>query len=297
MAVAGFAGSIGSFARIQEFLDAAERLDERSRPSDIVLTRNSQSSTTKNSSQSSEIETEKIHFRTAETKASTPSPLTAGPAIQVEDGNFGWTEEKPTIVSDVNLKIWPGDFAMIVGPVGCGKSTMLKALLGELPFTSGTVHIAASQVAFCDQTPWHMNGTVQDSILAISKMDLPRYRSVLRACALEEDLRQLPKGDKTLIGSKGIALSGGQSQRIVSFDHLGRPVELTNLVAGFGPRPVLRTTDLHTRRRAQWSRCNDGGQSLSQSSGDQGTAPTAKCDRHRCLFIQYVPPFGFLRHC
>lgn len=104
---------------------------------------------------------------------------------------------------------------MLVGPVGCGKSTLLKGLLGEVPCFGGTVQIASVSVAYCDQSPWHMNETIQQSIIAISKFDAKWYKTVLRACALEIDLKQLPRGDQTVIGSKGIALSGGQGQRIV----------------------------------------------------------------------------------
>lgn len=106
---------------------------------------------------------------------------------------------------------------MIVGPVGCGKSTLLKAILGEVPCMAGSVHLSSDRVAFCDQTPWHMNETIRNSIVTTSEFDEQWYATVIRACALEEDLRQLPRGDQTVIGSKGVALSTGQSQRVVSF--------------------------------------------------------------------------------
>ena len=216
MAVAQFAGSIGSFARIQEFLDGAVREDNRSRPADIILDRASQSSNAKSSYQSSETETEKIHIVTGKSKESTRSLLEPDVAIKVQGGCFGWVKDNPNLLSGIDLTVPRGKLTVIVGPVGCGKSTLLKALLGEVPIASGSVQIATSEAAFCDQTPWHMNGTVRDSILAVSEMDSSWYSSVIRACSLDEDLRQLPKRDKTLIGSKGIALSGGQSQRIVS---------------------------------------------------------------------------------
>jgi len=104
---------------------------------------------------------------------------------------------------------------MVLGPVGCGKSTLLKAVLGELPVMGGTLQLSSLRIALCDQTAWHVNGTVQQSICGSSAYDLRWYSSVVRSCALDEDLRQLPQGDQTQIGSKGIALSGGQSQRIV----------------------------------------------------------------------------------
>lgn len=91
---------------------------------------------------------------------------------------------------------------------------MLKALLGEIPCSEGKVALASPSVAYCDQTPWHMNGTIKDSIVAMSDYDPLWYASVIQACALEEDLAQFPRGDAAVIGSKGVALSGGQSQRI-----------------------------------------------------------------------------------
>ena len=78
----------------------------------------------------------------------------------------------------------------------------------------GSVHVSNTDVAFCDQTPWHMNGTVRDSIIAFSHPDERWYQKVLEVCALKQDLTQLPRGDLSIIGSKGIVLSGGQSQRV-----------------------------------------------------------------------------------
>ena len=217
MAVAQFAGSIGSFTRIQEFLEGQVREDTRSQPSNLViLEKDFQSGKGKESCQSSETEAEKLSIDPITGKSSTQSLVKPEVALKVQDGSFGWTTDRPDLLSDIDVEIPRGKLTLLVGPVGCGKSSLLKALLGELPHSAGSTRISASQVAFCDQTPWHMNCTVQESILAISKMDPPWYNAVLRACSMDEDLRQLPKGDQTVIGSKGIALSGGQSQRIVS---------------------------------------------------------------------------------
>lgn len=79
---------------------------------------------------------------------------------------------------------------------------------------AGSIQMINSEIAYCDQTPWHMNGTVRDSIIAFSHVDERWYQKVLQACSLTEDLAQLPKGDLSKIGSKGIVLSGGQSQRV-----------------------------------------------------------------------------------
>lgn len=73
-----------------------------------------------------------------------------------------------------------------------------------------------NSIAFCAQTPWLVNKSIQKNILGTSLFNGPWYKKVLTACALFEDLKNYPAGDRTLVGSKGITLSGGQKQRIVS---------------------------------------------------------------------------------
>jgi len=70
-------------------------------------------------------------------------------------------------------------------------------------------------MAFCAQTPWLVNKSIQQNILGQSLFDATWYTEVVRACALVEDFGSYPAGDRTLVGSKGITLSGGQKQRIV----------------------------------------------------------------------------------
>jgi ATP-binding cassette subfamily C (CFTR/MRP) protein 1 len=138
-------------------------------------------------------------------------------AIVIENGYFGWDSVKQPsgTLQGINMIVPRGKVTMVVGPVGCGKSTLLKAVLGELPVMGGFLQVSSLRIALCDQTAWHVNGTVQESIIGVSEFDQRWYSSVVRSCALDEDLRQLPQGDQTQIGSKGTALSGGQSQRIV----------------------------------------------------------------------------------
>ncbi|EEP79833.1 hypothetical protein UREG_04679 [Uncinocarpus reesii 1704] len=223
MALATFLGSVGCFARIQEFLDKPTRVDPRHKPMDISddVTNSSQSllATARNS-----ITTEKTRVSSAPSILDTskltfpfkdvPQPLSGREVVSIQDGSFGWDPEKEPLLKEISLSIPREKLTMIVGPVGCGKSTLLKAILGEVPCMGGRVDVSTLNMAYCDQTPWHMNESIRDSITAVSGFDEQWYTTVLRACSLEEDLRQLPRGDRTIVGSKGIALSGGQSQRI-----------------------------------------------------------------------------------
>lgn len=121
------------------------------------------------------------------------------------------------ILRNITLSVERSSYTAIVGPVGCGKSTFLKAILGEVPVTSGHVKVEQSgkSVAFCDQSSWLRNISVKANILGQDQFDQRWYESVIHACALEEDISRFPTGADTLCGSGGITLSGGQKQRVV----------------------------------------------------------------------------------
>lgn len=74
--------------------------------------------------------------------------------------------------------------------------------------------IVHGTVAYCSQVPWIEAGTVKENILFGLSYDEPRYRTVITACALEEDLAAMPAGDETEIGERGISISGGQKARL-----------------------------------------------------------------------------------
>lgn len=101
----------------------------------------------------------------------------------------------------------------VLGPVGAGKTTLLESLLGEVPHT-GSLQVTPTRIAYVGQSPWIFAGTLRDNIVFHAEYDPARYASVLHACALVEDIAQLPAGDMTEIGEKGVNLSGGQKARV-----------------------------------------------------------------------------------
>ncbi|KAL3662990.1 hypothetical protein V7S43_011933 [Phytophthora oleae] len=114
---------------------------------------------------------------------------------------------------DVNLEIERGALVMIVGKVGSGKSSLISAILGGMPHTSGVLEIGG-RVAYVSQDTWIRNATLRDNILFEQDYDAERYTQVLGASQLAMDLKVLPNGDLTEIGERGINLSGGQKARI-----------------------------------------------------------------------------------
>jgi ABC-type bacteriocin/lantibiotic exporter with double-glycine peptidase domain len=87
--------------------------------------------------------------------------------------------------------------------------------LGELSTFEGTIRTNYSGVAYCSQNPWIPNETVRYIITGGANFDNSWYRAVIKACALEKDIRDWPNGDDTEAGSTGISMSGGQKQRLV----------------------------------------------------------------------------------
>ncbi|KAI1636918.1 P-loop containing nucleoside triphosphate hydrolase protein [Biscogniauxia mediterranea] len=122
-------------------------------------------------------------------------------------------EREPFKLQDLNLEIGRNELIAVIGPVGCGKSSLLAALAGDMRKTSGEVVLGASR-AFCPQYAWIQNATVQNNILFGKEMDRKWYKEVIKACALQQDLDMLPNGDATEIGERGITVSGGQKQRL-----------------------------------------------------------------------------------
>ncbi|CAK9250507.1 unnamed protein product, partial [Sphagnum jensenii] len=141
--------------------------------------------------------------------------------VKIENATFTWdTVEavekglKPTL-DKINLRVEKGKFVAVVGNVGSGKSSLLSAILGEMEKVSGSVNINGdTKIAYVSQQAWIQNATLKDNILFGSDLDKKKYKSVIRACALKQDLSVLADGDETEIGEKGINLSGGQKQRV-----------------------------------------------------------------------------------
>lgn len=139
--------------------------------------------------------------------------------ISLAGSSFGWVDaesETTTVLEDVNLRLARGGLHVVTGPVACGKSTLLKGILGEAVQLGGIVHVNEMESAFCDQNVWLQNGTVRENIVAFGTFDEALYRKVLKVTALDLDILSWPKGDQTPVGSNGLALSGGQKRRIVS---------------------------------------------------------------------------------
>nr|XP_020860955.1 ATP-binding cassette sub-family C member 8 isoform X5 [Phascolarctos cinereus] len=159
--------------------------------------------------------------------------------VRITGGFFTWTSDGVPTLSNITIRIPQGQLTMIVGQVGCGKSSLLLATLGEMQKISGEISWNSlpdsetgedssperetntgpdirkrGPVAYASQKPWLLNATVEENITFESPFNKQRYKAVIDACSLQPDIDILPHGDQTQIGERGINLSGGQRQRI-----------------------------------------------------------------------------------
>ncbi|OJJ47560.1 hypothetical protein ASPZODRAFT_1715312 [Penicilliopsis zonata CBS 506.65] len=143
-----------------------------------------------------------------------------GPAVAFHNASLAFPttktgEEDRFVLRDVNLVFPSGAFSVISGPTGSGKSLLLAAILGEADVVEGAVHVPQGMgMAFVSQTPWLENATIRDNVLFGAPFDPVRYGKTVAACALTADLALLPNRDDTLVGTQGVALSGGQKWRV-----------------------------------------------------------------------------------
>lgn len=134
--------------------------------------------------------------------------------ITIERGFAKWfASENEYTLRDMNIRVRPGELIAIVGQVGSGKSSLLNVILKELKLLSGSIQING-KIAYASQEPWLFAGSVRQNILFGRKMDQIRYDRVVKVCQLKRDFTLFPYGDKTIVGERGVSLSGGQRARI-----------------------------------------------------------------------------------
>lgn len=190
-ALPGFTGAVACFSRIQSFLLLPEYEDRR------IIGGGSPSS----------------RHDTGLMAHDWPDDC----AIALQNATIKYHDSGREVLKEVCFQISRGHLAFVVGPVASGKFAVLKAILGEVNFSTGSLYVQNAHIAYCGQSPWLQNLTIQQSIIGCHAFDSTWYLTILRACCI--DLTHFRNGDQTQIGSSGVNISGGQKQRIVSMRH------------------------------------------------------------------------------
>uniref|UniRef100_A0A6B2KWB1 Uncharacterized protein n=1 Tax=Arcella intermedia TaxID=1963864 RepID=A0A6B2KWB1_9EUKA len=131
--------------------------------------------------------------------------------VSIENGNLMWNPGQPTL-KNINLQIKNGEKVFVVGKMGSGKTSLIKAVLGEIPHVTGHFFVNG-KVAYVSQEAWVLNSSIKDNIVFGEKYDSQKYRKVIEVTNLVEDFKQWGQSDNTQLG-EATSLSGGQKQRI-----------------------------------------------------------------------------------
>jgi ATP-binding cassette subfamily B protein len=166
-------------------------------------------------------------------------------------------------IHDVSFALAGDSFTVVTGPVGSGKTTLLRVLLGLLPDHGGVVrwntkvvmdrghYLVPPRVAYTAQVPRLFSEPIADNVL-LGQRDDGRLERALWSAVLDDDLTDMEDGSATVIGPRGVRLSGGQVQRVAAARMLAQEAEL--LVFD----DLSSALDVDTEHQL-WERLLDGG--------------------------------------
>jgi len=173
--------------------------------------------------------------------------------IEVENLGFRYADGEPWVVKDCSFAIASGESVAVIGASGCGKTTLIKLLLGLLKPTEGTIRIGDHDlhklgprnmraiVGAVMQDDQLFAGSIADNIGFFDPdFDLARIEMAARLAAVHEDIAAMPMGYYSLIGDMGSSLSGGQKQRVILARALYRHPKLLFLDEATSHLDVIR---------------------------------------------------------
>ncbi|EFB26395.1 hypothetical protein PANDA_005684, partial [Ailuropoda melanoleuca] len=147
------------------------------------------------------------------------------------------------VLKDINFKLERGQLLAVAGSTGAGKTSLLMMIMGELEPSEGKIK-HSGRISFCSQFSWIMPGTIKENIIFGVSYDEYRYRSVIKACQLEEDISKFAEKDNIVLGEGGITLSGGQRARISLARAVYKDADLYLLDSPFGYLDVLTEKEI-----------------------------------------------------
>lgn len=163
-----------------------------------------------------------------ETECPVESGLSSQACIEVRNLGFRYGADQPWVLQDCSFRIAPGESVALVGASGCGKTTLIKLLLGLLRPCSGSIHVGGQELSVLGarslravvgtvmQEDQLFAGSIADNISFFDpEFDMLRVEAAARLAAVHEDILAMPMGYHGLIGDMGSVLSGGQKQQVL----------------------------------------------------------------------------------
>ena len=161
-----------------------------------------------------------------------PGDLTGD--IEFVNVTFRYEPDGPNVIDDMSFHIRQGEYVAFVGPSGCGKSTLYRLLLGFEQQDSGAIFLDGHDLSNLDpiavrqrmgvvlQNVEIIAGSIYENIAGMTPLNAEATWAAARAAALEDDIRAMPMGMRTLLPEGGVGLSAGQQQRLLIARALAR---------------------------------------------------------------------------
>ncbi|TGO16824.1 hypothetical protein BTUL_0024g00700 [Botrytis tulipae] len=210
----------------------------------------------------------------------------------VVDGTKHGKGDSKTDLHDINFEIAAGQHVAVTGPVGCGKSLLLQAILGEVELKAGTMHVGGIGIGYCSQNPWLENVSAHENAFRSAPSDKTWEKLVADSCDLGE-LLSMESSHQT-IGSGGAKISGGERQRlalaraiatrpaILLLDDVFSAIDKTTKTSMqeklFGRKGILReqrTTIIHVTQDQQFIEAVDMVLQIDDAGNLQQVQPVA----------------------
>ena len=157
-------------------------------------------------------------------------------SLEVKELTYKYNETSG--IENINLRVNKGDFVVVTGRIGAGKTTLIKSILGMLPLDSGKIYLNNEEVknnsekltppivAYTSQNSNLFSDTIKNNVLLGLKDEGGKLEQAIYSAVLDRDIKNFKEGIDTLIGSKGVKLSGGQRQRVAVARMFARKADL-----------------------------------------------------------------------
>ncbi|KIH89068.1 hypothetical protein SPBR_06346 [Sporothrix brasiliensis 5110] len=148
------------------------------------------------------------------------------PIVSLQDVSLAWNESDTPVLTNINLEVQKGSKIAIVGPVGSGKTLLLKGIIGEVYKTHGVLSLSpTTSLAYCSQKPWLENMSAKRNLMQYGSetFDSDFYREIASNCMLD-DIIQLPTFTTIIYSThdENIARLADEAYRIDESGHLSR---------------------------------------------------------------------------